>query len=160
MNAQKLVEHYALEPHPEGGFFRESYRAELAVDAPGFEGSRNVATAIYFLLPQGAQSSLHRIGSDEIWHFYRGGPMALIEIDADGNVTETILGPDIEAGHVLQHVVPAGVWFGGYPLEETAYSFVGCTVAPGFDFADFELAERAALLRDYPHHAAVIERLT
>ena len=160
MNVKDLIDRFSLEPHPEGGYFRETYRSSVSSNYNGFEGARSVSTGIYFLLPEGARSCLHRVKSDEMWHFYLGGPMCLVEIDEAGTFTETIIGSDISAGQLVQYVVPAGVWFGGYPLDGTAYSFVGCTVAPGFDFADFELAQRDDMLSAYPQHEEVIKLLT
>lgn len=174
MNARDLIQKFSLEPHPEGGYFKETYRSEDVVDCSLFEGGkrrfgrddrtgqlkRNTSTGIYFLLPEGSRSCLHRIKSDEMWHFYLGGPMCVVEIDEGGKLTETILGQDIVVGQVVQHVVPAGVWFGGYPLDGTDYSFVGCTVAPGFDFSDFELADRESMMKSFPQHVAMIKRLT
>lgn len=153
----ELIAAYKLIPHPEGGYFAESYRAAQSVATP--RGDRPASTAIYFLLPAGTKSRLHRIKSDEVWHFYLGGPLRIVEISPDGTTRETILGPDLAAGHKLQHVVPAGAWFGAYPEPNTPYALVGCTVAPGFDFQDFELAEREALLKAYPAAAPLIERL-
>lgn len=154
--AQELVERYALLPHPEGGFFRESYRSAEQVDLP--RGRRSASTAIYFLLPRGTKSRLHRIKSDEVWHFYLGGPLRLTVLSEEGAESTVVLGPDAAQGQLLQFVVPAGSWFGGRP--EGDYAFVGCTVAPGFDFADFELGERAELVARYPKARAVIEALT
>ena len=160
MNAAELVRQLELVPHPEGGYFRETYRASESV-APGalprrFGGERSLSTAIYFLLEAGQCSHLHRIRSDEVWHFYAGDPLEVVEIDAAGSLRVTKLGADL----LYQHTVPAGSWFGAAPAEGSRFSLVGCTVAPGFDFADFELADRAALLREYPRHQDWIRRLT
>ena len=154
-----LVRAYRLAPHPEGGFYREHYRSTDRV--PGT--SRALSTAIYFLLPAGAFSRLHRIDADEVWHFYDGGPLRIAEIAPDGRVRETLLGRDPGAGQVPSHVVPAGAWFGAAPAEGTAFALVGCTVSPGFEFEGFELADRAALLARHGDDAAaraIIERLT
>lgn len=150
----ELIERYGLEAHPEGGYFRESYRS--ARDASG----RAHATAIYFLLPRGERSKLHRLKSDEIWHFYLGGPLVVVEIDLKGHVTETRLGSNFERGEVLQHVVPAGHWFGAYPAAGSAFSFVGCTVSPGFEFDEFELADCETLVARFPHADGLIRLLT
>ncbi|MCD8498378.1 MAG: cupin domain-containing protein [Alphaproteobacteria bacterium] len=160
MDAEALIKKFDLMPHPEGGFFRETYRADLSAGFEGFNGPRSASTGIYFLLPSGTRSCLHRIKSDEMWHFYLGGPMHLVEIGEDGALKETILGSDIAAGEVVQHVVPAGVWFGGAPLEGSSFSFVGCTVAPGFDFQDFEMGRQADLLSRFPEHAQYIRVLS
>lgn len=158
MNAEALIAALSLKPHPEGGFYAETYRSPETVTARA--GPRSASTAIYFLLPAGAASRFHRIRSDELWHFHLGGPLTVVELSPDGRLTETVLGPAVDRGQKLQHAVPAGAWFGAFPNPGTAFALVGCTVAPGFDFADFELAERAALVREFPAHRAVIERLT
>lgn len=153
--AAELIEAYGLEPHPEGGYFKETYRSEQKISA--LQGERSCSTAIYFLLPRGAKSRLHRIKSDEIWHFHLGGPLTLMQICPSGRSRSVVMGPDVRKGQLLQHVVPAGYWFGAYP--EGDYSFVGCTVAPGFDFADFQLGEREDLLSRFPAAGDVVERL-
>lgn len=150
--ARRLVEKLGLDPHPEGGYYRETYRASDMVSTP--RGPRPASTAIYFLLPAGGVSRLHRIQSDEVWHFYEGGPLRVVEL-AGGEACETVLGPENP-----QHMVRACTWFGAYPEEGTEYSLVGCTVAPGFDFADFLLGERAELLRAFPKAGALVEKLT
>lgn len=156
---EELCARYDLAPHPEGGFYRETYRCRA--ELPG--ARRSVSTAIYFLLPRGTYSRLHRITSDEVWHFYGGGTLVIAELDEDGAVRETRLGDPSDRHAVPQHVVPAGAWFGAYPAEDSPYCFVGCTVAPGFSFDDLELARRAPLaehFRHLPHAVAIIERLT
>lgn len=162
--AQDLIERLSLVPHPEGGFFRETYRAAFQLGAqallPQFTGMRHASTAIYYLLTAGDRSRFHRIRSDEIWHFYQGDPLQVVEITEAGDISATLLGSDIAAGQVLQHVVPAGRWFGACPAAGSRFSLVGCTVSPGFDFADFEMAERAALLSTYPQLQDWITRLT
>jgi predicted cupin superfamily sugar epimerase len=160
MNVGELIERLQLTPHPEGGYFRETYRATESVGAAAlprrFNGERSISTAIYFLLEAGQCSHLHRIRSDEVWHFYAGDPLDVVEIDVAGSLKTTRLGGDL----LYQHTVPAGVWFGATPAPGGRFALVGCTVAPGFDFADFELADRAALLREYPRHQDWIRRLT
>ena len=156
-----LVTYYDLKPHPEGGFFNESYRSKGVFDSlpSPFNGDRSYSTAIYFLLPKAAKSSLHRILSDEIWHFYLGGSLSIVQIFSDGHCEIVILGTDITKGEKLQHVVPAGCWFGAFPNDGVDFSFVGCTVSPGFQFSDFEMASRADLIKMYPEHKSLIERL-
>ncbi|HEY3129263.1 MAG TPA: cupin domain-containing protein [Acidobacteriota bacterium] len=160
----ELIELYELTPHPEGGFYRETYRSRGAIAKKAlpekFSGKRNYSTAIYFLLPQGSKSRLHRIHSDEIWHFYLGDPLTIVQILHNGEVEQVTLGHQIKAGHKLQHVVPAGHWFGAYPNTGGRFSFVGCTVAPGFDFVDLELGNRHQLLKQFPDAKEVIEYLT
>ena len=150
---QDWIDSLQLLPHPEGGFYRETYRSPLPVEFPNFSGARAVSTAIFFLLPAGNVSAFHRIKSDEIWHFYAGQPLTIHLIATDGRLAALTVGPDLP-----QAVVPAGCWFGA--TVEQGYALVGCTVAPGFDFCDFEMAERSALLGMYPQHRTIIERLT
>ena len=151
--AQDWIASLQLIPHPEGGFYRETYRSPVTIALPTFNGARVVSTAIYFLLPAGNVSAFHRIKSDEIWHFYAGQPLTIHLITADGAPADLTVGSDQP-----QAVVPAGCWFGA--TIEQGYALVGCTVAPGFDFCDFEMAERSALLGMYPQHRTLIERLT
>jgi predicted cupin superfamily sugar epimerase len=159
MKAADLVRELDLKPHPEGGWFRETYRAAETITAAAlprrFGGERSISTAIYFLLEAGQCSHLHRIQADEVWHFYAGDPLLVVEIGPAGNLKTTRLGPP-----TYQHVVPAGAWFGATLADGGRLSLVGCTVAPGFDFADFELADRARMLAEYPAHQDWIRRLT
>lgn len=160
------IEHLDLRPHPEGGYFRETYRAVETIAGPAlpdrFDGSRAFATAVYFLLTSDAFSAFHRIRSDEIWHFYAGDAVTIAVVDAagTGRLTTESLGRDPARGESPQVVVPAGAWFGAEVVSGGRFALVGCTVAPGFDFADFELGDRARLLEAYPQHRGVIERLT
>jgi len=130
-----LIDVYGLQPHPEGGYFVETYRSDKIVDTEN--GPRASSTAIKFLVTRGSVSRIHRIESDELWHFYSGGPLVVVELDEEeeGQVRTTILGPDDEQ----QYTVKAGVWFGSFPAMGTEWSLVGCTVSPGFDFEDFEV---------------------
>ncbi|RAJ05100.1 hypothetical protein LX64_02254 [Chitinophaga skermanii] len=157
-NAQYWRTALALLPHPEGGAYRETYRATTLVDTPN--GPRSASTAIYFLLEYGNFSAFHRIQSDEAWHFYDGDALSIYEITRDGVLVEHKLGKDIENGESLQIVISAGNWFASRVNNAGGYTLVGCTVAPGFDFVDFEMAERAALQLEYPAHAGIIEELT
>jgi predicted cupin superfamily sugar epimerase len=162
--AESLIRRFGLTPHPEGGHYRETYRSELVVDRralpAGFSGDRPVGTAILFLLREGERSKLHRLRSDEIWHFYLGGPLTLARVSPDGEADSLTLGLSFEEGNVVQAVVPAGVWMGAYPEPGSGFCLVGCTVAPGFDFADFELGNRGELVTRFPHLRDLIERLT
>jgi hypothetical protein len=166
MKAQELIESLGLDPHPEGGHYRETYRAagSIACEAlpDGFGGDRVFSTSIYYLLQAEQVSTFHRIKSDELWHFHLGDPLEVIEINPDGTLTTTVLGHDVVAGNTLQSVVPAGRWFGARLATPTtdAFALVGCTVAPGFEFADFEIARREALLKAFPQHAAIIKAMT
>jgi len=124
-----------------------------------FAGERNISTAIYFLLEQGNFSAFHKIKSDECWHFYAGGPMNVYVIHINGHLETIKLGSDIGHAQTFQHVVPSGCWFASEPASSSTFSFVGCTVAPGFDFDDFELAKAADLIKVYPQHKDLINRL-
>lgn len=160
--AGELIRHLQLLRHPEGGWFRESYRSGESVPGSAlpvrFGGSRAFSTAIYFLLEAGDISALHRIKSDEIWHFYAGSPLLIHAIHPDGRYQLQRLGGDTAAGELYQAVAPAGCWFGAEPAG--AFTLVGCTVSPGFDFADFEMADRLELSACYPRHAELVARLT
>jgi predicted cupin superfamily sugar epimerase len=159
-----LVRDLGLNPHPEGGFYREVYRSTELVPLAGlptrYPGPRAFATSIYFLLPSGDISAFHRLRSDEIWNFYQGSPLGLTVIRPSGELDEVRLGPNFAGGEVYQTVVPAGHWFGAFVTEPGSFSLAGCTVAPGFDFADFELGRRRDLLRSFPQHRAAIMKLT
>ncbi|MFN8358101.1 MAG: cupin domain-containing protein [Spirosomataceae bacterium] len=158
------VETLHMQSHPEGGYFAETYRCAETFAKEGlpqrYSGARSFGTAIYFLLESHHFSSLHRIKSDEIWHFYAGCPLDVYMIAPTGDLTVVRLGSNPDGGEVFQAVVPAGYWFGAKPCHPNSYSLVGCTVAPGFDFGDFELARRDDLLAAFPAHAAVIHLLT
>ena len=154
MDASNIIEKLALAPHPEGGYYRRTYQCGQMLTPRGmpcgFEQPRPVSTAILFLLRAGQYSRLHRIRQDELWHFHLGGPLRLVWIDKVGRAREVILGPDIFNGHALQVAVPGGQWFGATPAPGSGFSLVGCTVAPGFDFTDLQLARRHELERRFP----------
>lgn len=156
------IQTLGLVRHPEGGWFRETYRSAETIPAPAlperFEGKRCFSTAILFLLQRGEISALHRIRSDEIWHFHEGAPLTVQLITPEGEQREILLGRDVSRGESFQAVVPAGCWFGAETRGD--FSLVGCSVAPGFDFDDFQMADRRELTGRYPRHAALIERLT
>jgi predicted cupin superfamily sugar epimerase len=164
LNATYWIGRLNLQPHPEGGFFRQTYRAPLVIPQSAlpdtFRGSRNASTAIYFLLEGHDFSTLHRLAADEVWHFYIGSALLIHSIDPDGHHSVMKLGQNVEASEQLQCVVAAGYWCGSRLEVADAYALVGCTVAPGFDFADFEIAQRADLLAQYPQHRKVIVELT
>lgn len=152
-------------PHPEGGHFAETYRApeNIAHHAlpARFGGDRAFSTGIYFLLESHNFSAFHRIQADEMWHFYAGEALEVFVIDANtGELSVIRLGNNPDSGETFQAVVPAGAWFASRPASGSTYALVGCTVAPGFDFADFEMAERNALSQLYPQHAGLIGELT
>ena len=144
---KKLVDTLKLLPHPEGGFYKETYRSDAVIPSSvlgsDFIGDRNYCTAIYFLLTSDNFSAFHRIKQDEIWHFYEGSPLYVHVINDKGLYTRHTVGLDIENGSLPQLVVPAGAWFASSVKDKDSYSLVGCTVSPGFDFNDFELADRS-----------------
>lgn len=161
--ADDYIKHLHLQPHPEGGFYKETYRSaeNIAHHAlpKRFPGQRSICTAIYYLLRAGDHSSFHRIKSDECWHFYAGGALLIHIIDTGGNYYCIRLGPGVSDAETFQFVVPEGAWFAAEPAERSLFSLAGCTVAPGFDFADFEIAKKTTLLKEFPQHDAVISRL-
>jgi predicted cupin superfamily sugar epimerase len=159
MTADEVIRLLQLQPHPvEGGFFRETYRAGATLPAHG--ATRNVSTAIYYLLKPGHVSELHRLASDEVFHFYLGEPVKMLQLWPDGSGREVVLGTNLTAGQVPQLVVPAGVWQGTRLVGETGFALLGCTVAPGFDYADYTSASRAELTAKWPAFADEIARLT
>jgi predicted cupin superfamily sugar epimerase len=155
----RLVTALELAPHPEGGFYRETWRGSLVLDGLPHGAPRAAHTAIYFLLPAGAFSALHRVASDEVWHHYDGDAVDLHLVDDRGAHRKERLGRDLGAGERPQVVVAAGLWQAAVPVG-ARYALCGCTVAPGFDFADFELPPRAAMLARFPELAALITTLT
>lgn len=156
------IEKLGLVKHPEGGFYKEVYRSSVAIPKTAlpdyFGGDRVFSTSIYYLLRAGDRSLFHRIKSDEIWHFYDGEPLEIVAISTEGNLRRQTLGLHPESGYLPQLLIPAGQWFAAHSLG--AYSLVGCTVSPGFDFADFELADRNALLAQFHLHRKVINQFT
>ncbi|MEL6670788.1 MAG: cupin domain-containing protein [Bacteroidota bacterium] len=162
LSAQHWIEKLKLQPHPEGGYYRETYLSEERIPLRGlperFSESRAFGTAIYFLITPKAFSAFHRLKSDEVWHFYAGSDLALHLIYPDGSYKRLVCGATEEAA--FQQVVPAGCWFAAEVAPADGYALVGCTMAPGFDFADFELAEKKALQAAFPPHADLIARLT
>jgi len=157
------IEQLGLEKHPEGGWYKETYRSSETVSSDGlpdrFDGERSFCTSIYFLLSGDEFSALHRIKQDELWHFYGGDGLSVHVIDKSGAYSEKKLGANLEQGESFQHVVEAGDWFGA-SVAPGAYALVGCTVAPGFDFADFEMPGRDHLLALFPMHSNIITKLT
>jgi predicted cupin superfamily sugar epimerase len=162
-SADYWINHLSLSQHPEGGYYRETYRStEVISDSvvpSRFGGDRNHSTTIYFLLPSDSRSLFHRIKSDEIWYYHAGSSLTIYVLGQDG-VDEHRLGPDVERGESLQAVIPANRWFGASVNEKNSYTLSSCSVSPGFDFRDFELAERSVLLRDFPNESEIIQRLT
>jgi predicted cupin superfamily sugar epimerase len=164
LNYKDIIERFNLKKHPEGGFFRENYRskasiAQAALD-PKYRGSRNISTAIYFLLTSYQFSAFHKIKQDEIWHFYEGKPVRIHMISEQGEYSTAIVGRAFDEGQNPQFVVPGGVWFAAEVIHPDAFAFVGCTVAPGFDFQDFEMPDRQELKYKFPALSRIIDRFT
>jgi uncharacterized protein len=165
VNVEELIQFLNLQPHPrEGGWFRETYRGgeQIAPSAlpPRYGTPRSVGTAIYYLLTANTISALHRLASDEIFHFYAGSPVRMLQLFPDGTGKTLVLGPDLTAGQSPQVIVPQGVWQGSSLEPGGAFALLGCTVAPGFDYADYEHGSREGLLAQYPAFAELIRRLT
>ncbi len=164
ITANEWIEKLKLIPHPEGGYFNEVYRSEEKIKRSGlpqrYEAERNMGTSIYFLLESGQKSFLHKLQSDETWHFYYGCPLKLYIILPNGKRRKIMLGNNIYNGEVLQYTIPKFSWFGAKPKESDSYSLIGCSVYPGFDFEDFELGEREELLKLYPEYENIIKQLT
>ena len=159
------IEKYNLLPHPEGGYYAETYRSSESVDKGAlperFTGNRSFSTGIYFLLGKENFSAFHRIKADEMWHFYAGDALDIFVIYPESGQLEIIkLGSNPDNGETFQAVVPAGTWFGSRPAAGSDYCLVGCTVAPGFDFEDFEMADREILIDLFPQHKKMIQELT
>lgn len=163
-SADYWIRRLELEEHPEGGYFRETHRSIEQVPAAAlperYGGARRMSTAIYFLIKGDRPSRFHRLKSEEIWHFYAGSGATVHIINAAGALSHVRLGPDPERGEVFQGIIHAGYWFAAEVDDPEGYALVGCTVAPGFEFDDFEMGEREGLVREYPEHREIIERLT
>jgi uncharacterized protein len=155
MTAQSVIDLLQLVPLAgEGGFFRETYRSSTIKD------DRSLSTAIYYLLTPETVSLFHRLKSDEVWHFYQGDAVELVMLHADGCVEVVHLGSRLDQAERCQVVVPAGVWQGAKLTSGGMWALMGCTVAPGFEFADFELGKRETLINQYPHASDWIEALS
>jgi predicted cupin superfamily sugar epimerase len=161
--ADYFINKLGLTKHIEGGSFKETYRSNFEINKqnlPGdFKGNRNISTGIYFLLEHGQFSAFHKIASDEMWHFYYGQTLTVYEIEPDGNLITHKLGTDLDKGETFQCIIKAGNWFGSRCEEPNGFSLVGCTVSPGFDFADFELANKESLTNRYPHLTELIAQM-
>ena len=164
MTVDYIVKELKLIPHPEGGYYKETYRSDSIIKDSclenAFIGDRNLATCIYFLIEEGNFSALHKIKSDETWHFYYGDALEVIEIDQDGNLLKTNIGSNLLNGETFQYTVKANNWFGSRVSGSGKFSLVGCSVYPGFDFKDFEMASKHQLTQDYPQHHKIIIELT
>jgi uncharacterized protein len=163
-DAETIIARLGLQPHPEGGFYRETYRSSEAIAAaalpPRYGTKRTLSTAIYYLLTPDSFSSLHRLQSDELFHFHLGDAVTMLQLHGDGRGETITLGHDILAGQQLQVVVPGGVWQGMFLTGGGHFALLSTTVSPGFDFADFEVGSREVLAVGYPRYAALIDRLT
>lgn len=163
-NAKDWIHRLGLQPHPEGGYFRETYRSADRIEGGAlggrYSGPRSAGTGVLFLLTSEEFSSLHRLKSDEVWYFHAGSPITVHVIEPSGEYRAMRVGLGIEDGQSPQAMVTAGAWFGATVDEPGGFALVGCAVAPGFDFEDFELAERETLSADFPQHAGLIGRLT
>lgn len=161
---EKIIKKFDLKPHPEGGYFRETYRSKGEINQSNlsheYSGKRNHSTCIYFMLTSENFSAFHKINQDEIWHFYDGSPIELHTISPEGIHSEFIIGNELENRQTPQLVVPGGHWFASKVIEPNSYSLVGCTVAPGFDFDDFILPSREDLTNRFPLHKSLIEQFT
>jgi uncharacterized protein len=162
LTAEFYITHLGLLPHPEGGFYKENYRSgkKWSGTSDEFPFDRNFSTAIYYLLSNGDFSGFHRIKSDECWHHYAGFTLLIHIIHPDGKYECISLGKDSGRGEVFQFVVPANAWFAAEPSTGSSFVLVGCTVSPGFDFRDFEMAAKNELLKQFPHLEEVISRLS
>lgn len=162
--SQEIIKRLNLQEHPEGGYFKETYRSTEIISnkelGEKYQGDRNHSTCIYFMLTSEKFSAFHKINQDEFWHYYKGAPLKLHIISQEGEYSFVMIGNDFEKGEVPQYVVKGGDWFAAEVLEEDTYTLVGCTVAPGFDFADFVLPKREELVGMFPKHKEIIKNLT
>jgi predicted cupin superfamily sugar epimerase len=161
---KKIINSLNLSPHPEGGYYRETYRSTGIIMRDSlhssFSGERNYSTCIYFLLTSGSFSAFHRILQDEIWHFYYGFPIILHLITPEGVYSNISIGRDIENGETPQLVIPGGTWFAAEVSAGGEFSLVGCTVSPGFNFMDFNLSTRNELILKFPQFCEIITKFT
>lgn len=154
--AKMYIDKLQLQPHPEGGYYKEIYRAGemiLVENLPGsYKGNRNISTSIYFLLHQKDFSVFHKLKSDELWHFYDGSTVKISVIDKNGKFVEIFLGKKIAEGEVFQTVIEKNCWFAAELVDKKSFALVGCTVSPGFDFQDFEMADCEKLISKFPEY--------
>jgi len=158
MQAQKWINQLELVPHPEGGYYKSTYKSDILVERE--QGKRALYTSIYFLLRSEDISHFHRLQSDELWYFHAGSSLTIHMITPEGEYQEVSLGLDIEKGEVPQFVVPKHTIFGSSVKDANTFSLVGCMVSPGFDFLDFELFLQDDLLAEYPNHSEIIRKMT
>jgi predicted cupin superfamily sugar epimerase len=156
--ADYWIEKLGLQPHPEGGYFKETYRSaeQYSAGLPSrYEGARSFGTAIYFMLTSGSPSHFHRLKSDELWFFHEGSPLCVYMLLKDGTYKSITLGTDQQ----WQAIIPEGCWFAAEVIHEDSFSLISCTVSPGFDFRDFEMAKAEDLEAKYPSQKELIRRL-
>lgn len=162
-NVKKVL---GLQPHPrEGGWYVRTYEANEHIGAEHvgearYDGPRRTSTAIYYLLEPGTFSEMHKLESDEIFHHYSGGAVEMLQLHPSGRSERMVIGNDLAAGHRPQVVVPRGVWQGSRLLVEEGWALLGCTVSPGFEFADYTAGSRDELLERWPQEAELIAALT
>jgi predicted cupin superfamily sugar epimerase len=163
MTAEEVIAALNLQPHPiEGGFFRETYRSADVLPQsvlPTNPGPRSLSTAIYYLLTPKTFSAMHRLPTDEIFHFYLGDPVQMLQLSSPGVSRTLILGADLAKGHVPQTVVPGGTWQGSFLLPGGQFALLGATMAPGFDYADYVEGKREELVKEWPERTEMIGRL-
>lgn len=164
LRIEQIVTQLGLESHPEGGFYKETYRSQGTIESSAlpndYQGDRNYATCIFFLLTSDNFSAFHKIKQDEIWHFYAGSPISIHVISNSGDYKKHKIGSDLEKGLSPQLVVYGGDWFASEVEEPNSYALAGCSVSPGFDFADFDLADRNKLSLEFPEYQSIIKKLT
>jgi predicted cupin superfamily sugar epimerase len=165
ISAEEIIEYLGMKPHPEeGGYFAETYRSDEVIPKNAlphrYGYKRSFGTAIFYLLTPDTFSALHRLESDEIFHFYLGDPVTMLQLRPDGSTLVLTLGQDIFDGQQLQVVVPHGSWQGAFLNEGGSFALLGCTVAPGFDYNDYETGSRGDLIKEYPEQHELIARLT
>lgn len=163
-DADYWIQKLSLSPHPEGGYFKETFIASDIINTDNlqrnYKGPKKAYTAIYFLLRSSQVSRLHRLKSDELWNYHYGSPITIHIIDSNGNYCEKKLGPNPDNKESFQIIIKGGCWFGVTVDEKNSYSLTGCFVSPGFDYIDFELAKREKLIKKYPEHSSIIKKLT
>ncbi|MCL5031379.1 MAG: cupin domain-containing protein [Bacteroidetes bacterium] len=155
------LEHFSL---VEGGYFKENYRSNEFFQSEylpaRFTTNKNFSTSIYFLLDCDQVSAFHRLKSDEIWHYYDGSSVKIFEIEEDGNLMEFSLGKNLDEGEMFQVVIKRNSWFAAEVTDKNSYCLIGCTVSPGFDYGDFELADRTSLIKQFPQYEEIIKKFT
>ncbi|MGM0366078.1 MAG: cupin domain-containing protein [Actinomycetota bacterium] len=167
MDTGDIIKRFNMKPLPdEGGYFAETYRCPQLIKkkdlSPGYGGARNLSTAILYLVTEKHFSHLHRVKSDEVFHFYTGDPVCMLNLYGEGNAEKVMLGTGIMEGQRVQHLVPGGTWQGAYLREGGRFALLGTTVSPGFDFSDYQSGRkfRDKLIKEYPGYEESIERLT